>query len=81
MKILVVSDSHGRSENFRDAIRIENPDRIYHLGDGQGVEDNLWMMSEAPAECVCGNCDWGTSLPSEVVLEVGKHVILLTHGH
>jgi len=81
MKILVVSDSHGRSENLRDAIRIENPDRIYHLGDGQGVEDNLWMMSEAPAECVCGNCDWGTNLPNEVVLEVGKHVILLTHGH
>ena len=55
MKILVVSDTHGRSENLRDAIHIENPDRIYHLGDGQGVEDNLWMMSEAPAECVCGN--------------------------
>ena len=81
MKILVVSDSHGRSENLRDAINIENPDVIYHLGDGQGVEDDIWMMSEAPVECVCGNCDFGANLPSEVVLEVGKHVILLTHGH
>ena len=81
MKILVVSDTHGKSENLRDVIEIEKPDRIYHLGDGQGVEDNLWMMSEAPAECVCGNCDWGGNLPNEVVLEVGNHVILLTHGH
>lgn len=81
MKILVVSDTHGSPDNLRTAIEIEKPDRIYHLGDGQGVEDKLWMMSEAPAECVCGNCDWGGNLPNEVVLEVGNHVILLTHGH
>ena len=55
MKILVVSDTHGKSENLRDAIEIEKPDIIYHLGDGQGVEERIWMMSEAPVECVCGN--------------------------
>ncbi len=81
MKILVVSDTHGRAENLRDAIHIEEPDRIYHLGDGQGVEDDIWKMSEAPVECVCGNCDWGTNLPNEVVLDVGSHRVLLTHGH
>ena len=81
MKILVVSDTHGRAENLRDAIAIEKPDIIYHLGDGQGVEERIWMMSEAPVECVCGNCDWGTNLPNEVVLDVGQHRIMLTHGH
>ena len=81
MKILVVSDTHGSPDNLRTVIDIEKPDRIYHLGDGQGVEDNLWMMSEAPAECVCGNCDWGGNLPNEVVLDVGNHRLLLTHGH
>ena len=80
-KILVVSDTHGKMENLREVINIEKPNVIYHLGDGQGVEDRLWMMSEAPVECVCGNCDWGTNLPNELVLEVGKHVVLLTHGH
>lgn len=81
MKILVVSDTHGKMENLREVIDIEQPDRIYHLGDGQGVEDRIWMLSAAPCECVSGNCDFGVNLPHEVVLEVGKHVILLTHGH
>ncbi|MCR4567440.1 MAG: YfcE family phosphodiesterase [Pseudobutyrivibrio sp.] len=81
MKILVVSDTHCRAENLRDAIEIEKPDRIFHLGDGQGVEDKIWMMSEVPLECVCGNCDWGADLPKDIVLEVGKHVVMLTHGH
>ena len=81
MKILVVSDTHGRAENLRDVIEIERPDRIFHLGDGQGVEDKIWMMTEAPTECVCGNCDWGANLPSDAVVEVGNHKFLLTHGH
>jgi len=81
MKILVVSDTHGRAENLSDVIEIEKPDRIFHLGDGQGVEDKIWMMTEAPAECVCGNCDWGGNLPSDAVVEVGNHKFLLTHGH
>ena len=80
MKILVVSDTHGMSENLSDVIEKEKPDRIFHLGDGQGVEERIWMMTDAPVECVCGNCDWGTNLPNEVVLEVGKHTIMLTHG-
>lgn len=81
MKILVVSDCHGRSQNFKDAIAIEKPDRIYHLGDSQGVEDSLWMATDVPVEWVAGNNDWGSNMPSEVVLELGNHVLLLTHGH
>lgn len=81
MKILVVSDTHGKVENLREVISLVNPDRIYHLGDGQGVEDKIWMMSAAPCECVAGNCDFGAMLPNEVVLEVGQHVLFLTHGH
>ncbi len=81
MKILVVSDSHGSKKNLSDVIDIENPDRIFHLGDGQGVEDEIWMMTEAETDCVCGNCDWGGNLPNELVVEVGKHRCLLTHGH
>lgn len=81
MKILVVSDSHGYEENLRDAINIEKPDKIFHLGDGQGIEDKLWMMSEAESEIVCGNCDWGSNLPSELMVKVGNHNVMLTHGH
>lgn len=81
MKILVVSDTHGKTENFREVLEIENPDRIYHLGDGEGLEDHAWKMTSIPMEIVRGNCDWGSNLPNYVVLEVGKHVLFLTHGH
>ena len=81
MKILVVSDTHGRNENFRDAIRIEKPDRIYHLGDGMGVDDEFWQISKVPAEFVRGNCDYASNLPEYLVLNVGKHVLFLAHGH
>lgn len=81
MKILVVSDTHGKMENFREAVERENPDRIYHLGDGEGIEDLAWMTTSAPMEIVAGNCDWGSNLPNYVVLEVGKHVLFLAHGH
>ena len=81
MKILVVSDAHGKSENLREALEIEKPDRMYYLGDGEGLEDRFPVMTQVPVECVQGNCDIGTNLPREVVLTVGKHVVLLTHGH
>ena len=80
MKILVVSDTHGKNENLREVIDHERPDRIYHLGDGEGLEENGWMFT-VPLEIVRGNCDWGSNLPSFVVLEVGRHVIFLAHGH
>ena len=42
MKILVMSDSHGRSDGMRKAIRREAPlDAIIHLGDLQGGEHLL----------------------------------------
>ena len=81
MKILVVSDTHGEIFDFKDVVEYEKPDRIYHLGDGEGIEEAVWKFTDIPMEIVCGNCDWGSDLPSNVVLEVGKHVIFLTHGH
>ena len=36
-KILIVSDSHGRSQNIKAAIDIERPDMLIHLGD---IEDD-----------------------------------------
>ena len=33
MKLLIFSDSHGNVANMEDAVRLESPDRILHLGD------------------------------------------------
>ena len=39
MKILVISDTHGRDENFDRVLEIEEkPDMLIHLGDIEGSE-------------------------------------------
>ena len=63
------------------AIEIEMPDRIFHLGDGEGCEDYVEAVAQCPLEIVRGNCDFASDLPAEVVMRVGAHVVMLTHGH
>ena len=42
MKILIVSDTHGRENNFLEAFEKEKPiDKIIHLGDLNGLEDYI----------------------------------------
>ncbi len=81
MKILVISDSHGQHDNVDLAIEREMPDRIFHLGDGDGCEEYIEAVGECPLEIVRGNCDFYSDLPAEVVMRVGEHVVMLTHGH
>lgn len=81
MRILVISDTHKRREPLRTVISKVEPDKIYHLGDCEGDEDYIRGISDCPLEIVRGNCDYYSSLPAEVVLSVGKHVVMLTHGH
>lgn len=42
-RILIVSDSHGNSENIRLAIDRERPDMLIHLGD---IEDDPGLVRE-----------------------------------
>lgn len=81
MRILVISDTHGQDRDIARLLEVVNPDRVYHLGDSQNECQFLTSIATCPVEMVCGNCDWYSNLPVEVVLEVGKHVLLLTHGH
>lgn len=81
MKILVVSDTHGKHDNLDAAIERELPDRIFHLGDGEGCETYLEAVADCPVDIVRGNCDYGSDLPTETIVTVGRHRILLTHGH
>lgn len=81
MRILVVSDTHRKHDNLDIAIERIMPDRIYHLGDGEGCEDYIEAVADCPLEIVRGNCDFGSDLPAEVVMQVGRHVVMLTHGH
>lgn len=83
MKILVMSDSHGRSDGMRKAIRREAPlDAIIHLGDLQGGEHLLPGLAKCPVYMVAGNCDYPSDiLPREQIIVLGGRRMLLTHGH
>ena len=81
MRILVISDTHGQDRILDRLIEVVAPDRIYHLGDSENDCRYLKSIATCPVEMVSGNCDWYSDLPIKVVLEVGNHVLLLTHGH
>ena len=84
MRILVVSDSHGRLYALRQAIRQEgNFALLLHLGDGAGdVQRMLPLPGGQPVLQVRGNCDLGfPELAEQLVTQEGGKTLLCTHGH
>ena len=82
MKVLIVSDTHGRHYNLETILEREKPlDLVIHLGDAEGAEDYIEVIAECPVEIVAGNNDFYTSLPIEKELKIGDYKILITHGH
>ena len=83
MKVLIVSDTHGRHENLLKVLRAEEPvDMLIHCGDTEGGED--WIRQHTSCfsvPIVKGNNDFFSNLPAELELDIaGKHVFI-THGH
>lgn len=82
MRILIVSDTHGKNENFETVIEREKIfDMVFHLGDLEGGEVFLSGVAKCPVEFVQGNNDFFSRLPKEREITIGNHNILLTHGH
>lgn len=84
MKILILSDSHGKNENVRCAIETEKPDMLIHCGDVEGGEDTIEMLAGTPSvPCVFvkGNCDWDSTNPLVRTFKLFGHKFLITHGH
>lgn len=82
MKILIVSDSHGRCYYLEKALsRVKPIDLLIHLGDIEGDEDYIKSLAECPVAMVSGNNDYFTSIPRENFIQLGKYYIMLTHGH
>ena len=51
MKLLIFSDSHGNVANMEDAVRLERPDRVLHMGDilffYRNIAENVEKRTEA----------------------------------
>lgn len=83
MRLLVISDSHGRSGKVRDIIMTHTEaDAVIFLGDGErDIDSAMESFPEKKFFCVCGNCDFYSQNPeSRLEFFAGKKV-LISHGH
>jgi len=82
MKILVVSDTHGKDGNLFHTLQKIGPiDLLIHLGDICRSDKYIKSIAPCPVEMVCGNNDFFTNIPKEKVITIGDYSVFLTHGH
>ena len=85
LRILIMSDSHGRNENVELAIaqvreEIGEFQMLVHLGD-VGDARELESLAGVPCYIVRGNTYYDAKLLNANVIEAGGHRIFATHGH
>ncbi len=81
-KYLIISDTHGKDQNFYDVLDIEEPlDGIIHCGDFEGSEGKFALAANCPVYFVAGNNDFFSNLKRELEFELDGHTFLVTHGH
>ena len=85
MKVLVISDSHGRNDDVKKVIeQVGEVDMMIHLGDIERGDDYIRSIAKCPPEqvyLVKGNNDYNLTLPYQHVIDIGGYRTLLTHGH
>lgn len=79
MKMIVLSDSHGRIGIIRKIAEAEQPEFVLHLGDYD--RDCKKALDSYRVIQVRGNCDYGSTEEEERFLDFGATKIWLTHGH
>lgn len=83
MKLLIVSDTHGKLANLEKAINSQLPiDLLIHLGDGEKeVSDIKKIHPNLKTLQVKGNCDVGSKLNSSLEYTLLGKKLFITHGH
>lgn len=82
MKILVISDTHGKLNKVRDVLqKLKNTDLIIHAGDFISDAERLQRELSIPVIGVKGNCDGSCSSNDFKIAETECGNILITHGH
>lgn len=83
MKVLIVSDTHGRHETLLRILNNENGyEMLIHCGDTEGGEG--WIRQHAKClsvPIVKGNNDFFGQLPHDLELDIAGHHAFITHGH
>lgn len=82
MRVLVVSDVHGRTAPLERLLDLHPKGDVIFLGDGlREVEAVAAAHPERRFFMVPGNCDWSADLPAVGVENFGGKRFFFTHGH
>lgn len=82
MRVLIVSDTHGRHTTLDRALREAGDiDMFVHLGDVEGGEEYINAVVTCEKHIVRGNNDFFSDLPREEEFEIGKYKVFISHGH
>lgn len=82
MKVLIVSDTHRKNDNYLKVLTLqEQLDMVIHCGDAEGSEYLLSESADCPVKLVLGNNDFFSNLPRDLEFQLDKYKIWVTHGH
>ncbi len=82
MKIMIISDSHGRNNYLEKALKKVKPiDLFIHLGDFEDSEEYIKSIVPCRTEMVPGNNDYFTDMDKDKIITIGNYTVFLTHGH
>ncbi len=82
MKILIVSDTHGKTYHLDMILRNVSPiDYFIHLGDVCDVDLFTGVEIKCPQAIIAGNNDFFLPYPKEDLITIAGRKIWLTHGH
>ena len=81
MKVLIVSDTPRKNDNYFKLLPLVKPELVIHCGDAEGSEYVLTRATDCPVQIVLGNNDFFSYLPRELELKIGSYKVWVTHGH
>ncbi len=84
MRIIVMSDSHGNKRVVKHIVEsnMKTADIFVHLGDGEReMSEIIVEYPYVDFRCVAGNTDSLGIFPRQLVIDLDKARIYLSHGH
>lgn len=82
MRILVISDSHGKNDDVKQVIKqVGQIDMLIHLGDIERGPDYIRDLAGCEAHMIAGNNDYDIDLPASDSFMIGDKHVFITHGH
>jgi len=83
MRIVVVSDTHGKIDHFVNKLKsMDRPQLIIHLGDYAEDGEKIQSLTNVETIIVKGNGDYfNKNYEEDRLIEIGGKKFFITHGH